>query len=91
MAILSLSHFLSHVSFHTVNQVSCAVMCVVSPCGDSSGLHTNVTSNYLCISATVPHCVKIAREAVKNGKASIRNVSVTGRQGHNLVFYFNSG
>ncbi len=25
---------------------------------------------YLCISAKVPHCVRIAREAVKNGKVS---------------------
>ena len=26
---------------------------------------------YLCISAKVPHCIKVAREAVKNGKVSI--------------------
>ena len=39
---------------------------------------------YLCISAKVPHCVKIAREAVKNGKVSIRNVPMMSKQGLNF-------
>ena len=26
---------------------------------------------YLCISAKVPHCIKLAREAVKNGKVGV--------------------